>query len=81
MGGECQVMVGGGGVFKGKLLDEKYKANLDFPGGVSEGVQNKRPSMGGGLDIFWNYMTVHNAVLIMNINFGPSDNLFLFSFR
>ena len=31
---------GGGGFLKAKLLEEKYEAKMEFPGG--EGVQNKK---------------------------------------
>ena len=37
--------LGGGGVLKAKLLEEKYEAKLEFPGG--EEVQNKKPSIRG----------------------------------
>ena len=47
---------GGGGVLEAKILEAKYEAELEFPGGM--GVQNKNPSVGGGgggMDIiFWN---------------------------
>ena len=33
------------GVLKAKLLEEKYEAKLEFPG--AEGVQNKKPYVGG----------------------------------
>ena len=35
----------GEGVLKCKILDAKYVAKLEFPGGP--GVQNKKPSVGG----------------------------------
>ena len=35
----------GRGVLKVKILEAKYEAKLEFPGGM--GVQNKRPSVGG----------------------------------
>ena len=35
---------GGGGVLKVKILEAKYEAKLEFPGG--RGVQNEKPSMG-----------------------------------
>ena len=35
---------GGGGVLKVKILEAKYEAKLEFPGG---GMQNKKPSVGG----------------------------------
>ena len=35
----------GRGVFEAKILEAKYEAKLEFPGGT--GVQNKKPSPGG----------------------------------
>ena len=35
----------GRGVLKVKILEAKYEARLEFPGGT--GLQNKKPSMGG----------------------------------
>ena len=35
----------GRGVLKVKILEAKYEAKLEFPGGWGE--QNKKPSMGG----------------------------------
>ena len=35
----------GRGVLKVKILEATYEAKLEFPGG--QGVQNKKPSMGG----------------------------------
>ena len=35
----------GRGVLKVKILEAKYEAKLEFPGG--RGVQNKKPSVGG----------------------------------
>ena len=35
----------GRGVLKVKILEAKYEAKLEFPGGM--GVQNKKPSLGG----------------------------------
>ena len=37
------------GALRAKLLEENYRAKLEFPGG--EGVQNEKPSMGG---VYWN---------------------------
>ena len=49
---------GGGWVLKAKLLEEKYEAQMEFPGG--EGVQNKKTFHGGSMHIFWNYTsTIH----------------------
>ena len=43
----------GRGILKVKIIEAKYyEAKLEFPGGT--GVQNKIPSVGGGMDIFWN---------------------------
>ena len=49
----------GRGISKVKLLEEKYEAKLEFPGGGGgEGVQNQKLSMGGawifseGLTVF-----------------------------
>ena len=53
---------GGWGVFKAKILEAKYEAKLEFPGGWGRGIQNKNPSMGGVLGIFWNC-----TILIFNI--------------
>ena len=43
---------GGGGFLKAKIFKGKYEPKLEFPEGW--GVQTKKPSMGGSLDIFWN---------------------------
>ena len=40
----------GGGVLEAKILEAKYEAKLEFPGGM--GVQNKKILLWG--DIFWN---------------------------
>ena len=42
----------GEGVFKVKILETKYEAKLEFPGG--QGVQNKTTFHRGSMDIFWN---------------------------
>ena len=41
-------------ILNSKILEAKYEAKLEYPRG--RGVQNKKPSMGGGgsVDIFWN---------------------------
>ena len=50
---ECHwKFLGGGGVLKVKILEAKYEAKLEFPGGT--GVQNKKTFCGGSMDIFWN---------------------------
>ena len=43
-GRSLEILRGKGGV-QAKVLDEKYEAKLEFPGG--KGVQNKTPSTGG----------------------------------
>ena len=42
----------GRGVLKVKILEAKYQAKLEFPGGT--GAQNKKTFPGGSRDIFWN---------------------------
>ena len=37
----------GEGVLKVNILEGKYEAKLEFPGGGGGGVQNKKPSVGG----------------------------------
>ena len=40
---------------KAKTLEAKYEAKLEFTGGGGGGeVQNKKPSVGGSMDIFCN---------------------------
>ena len=41
-----QKFLGGGGGLQSQILEAKYEAKLDFPGG-SGSVNQKRPSMGG----------------------------------
>ena len=50
-------LLGRGGSYK-----PKYKAKLEFPGG--RGVQNKKPSVGGSMDIFWNCTLTSFVVLL-----------------
>ena len=52
----------GRGVLIFKILEAKYKAKPEFPGGM--GMQNKKPSMrAGSMDIFCNYtMYMHGVV-------------------
>ena len=48
--------LGGVGILKAEFLEAMYENRLELPGG--RGVQNKKPSLGGGgggMDIFWNY--------------------------
>ena len=46
-----QKFLGGGGVLKVKILEAKYEAKLEFPGGM--GLQNKKLSVAvGGVWIF-----------------------------
>ena len=42
----------GGGGLKSQTLEAKYEAKLEFPGGGG-GMQNKKPSIGGRMNIFW----------------------------
>ena len=53
----------GRGVLKVKILKAKYEATgkLEFPGGT--GVQNKKPSVGGSMDIFLNCTIENNSQL------------------
>ena len=37
---------------KAKILEAKYEAKMEFF--VGRGVQNKKTSRGGSMDIFWN---------------------------
>ena len=41
----------GRGALKAKLLDEKYEAKLEFPGG---GGAKQKAFCGGSMDTFWN---------------------------
>ena len=44
----------GRGVLNVKILEAKYEAKLEFPGGRGGGAKQK-PSLGGSMDIFgWN---------------------------
>ena len=40
------------GILKVKILEAKYEAKLEFPGGM--GVQNQKTFREGSMDIFWN---------------------------
>ena len=44
--------LGGGGVLKVKILEAKYEAKLEFPGGM--GGAKQKTFRGGSMDIFWN---------------------------
>ena len=44
---------GGKKVLKAKILEAKYEAQMEFPGG--KGVQNKKNFRQGSMDTFWNY--------------------------
>ena len=55
----------GRGVLKATMLEAKYEAKLEFPGGA--GVQNKRPRVGGGeygyfLDLHSEFETMENNI-------------------
>ena len=54
--------LGGGGVLKVKILEAKYEAKLEFPGGEG-GVQNKKTFRGGSMDIFWNCTIVDQSII------------------
>ena len=43
--GRSSEILRGRGFLLAKILEAKYEAKLEFPGGM--GVQNKRPSVGG----------------------------------
>ena len=42
----------GRGVLKVKILEAKYEAKLEFPGGTGDAKQ--KTLRGGSMDIFWN---------------------------
>ena len=42
----------GRGVLKGRILEAKYEAKLEFPGG--KGGAKQKTFRGGSMDIFWN---------------------------
>ena len=44
------------GVLKAKILEAKYEANLEFPGGM--GVKNKQPPKGG----YGYFLELHNPI-------------------
>ena len=44
--------LGGGGVLKAKILEAKYEAEVEFPGG--KGGAKQKIFRGGSMDIFWN---------------------------
>ena len=55
---------GEGGVLEAKILEAKYEAELEFPGGM--GVQNKNPSVGGGGGVWILFSgTAHYQLLII----------------
>ena len=58
----------GWGVFKAELLEEKYEAKLEFPGGTR--VQNKKPSVvaggGGGWGEYGYFLELHNNKIKVN---------------
>ena len=53
--GRSLQFLGGRGLIKAKLLEEKYEAKREFPG--SEGVQNVKPSVGG----VWIFLELNNS--------------------
>ena len=58
-------------VLKAEILEAKYEAKLEFLGGM--GLQNKKPTMGGGMDIFQNYtiylVTLHKLNMFSNAQY------------
>ena len=44
----------GRGVLKVKILEAKYKAKLEFSGGMGGGGAKQKTFFGGSMDIFWN---------------------------
>ena len=57
-----QKFLGGGGVLKVKILEAKYEAKLEFPGGM--GGAKQKTFCGGSMDIFWNCtLTVSHSLL------------------
>ena len=52
MEGHGKFLGGGAGGFKANFFLEPYENNLEFPG--ERGVQNKKTSCGGSMDIFCN---------------------------
>jgi len=47
----------GWGFSNANILKGTYKAKLEFPEVL--GVKTRKPSLGGGMDIFWNH--IHGA--------------------
>ena len=54
MEGHWKFLGGVGECLKAKLLEEKYEAKLEFPGGL-RGCKTKINLPWGRTDIFWNY--------------------------
>ena len=52
MEGHWKFLGWGRGVLKVKILEPKYEAKLEFPGGM--GCAKQKTSHGGSMDIFWN---------------------------
>ena len=44
----------GGGVLKARILEEKYEAKLELPGGRGGGGAKQKTFCGESMDIFWN---------------------------
>ena len=55
----------GAGVLKGKILEAKYEAKLEFLGG--RGVRNKKSFRGGSMGIFWNYTLCDTLKLLITL--------------
>ena len=60
MGGHRKFLEGGG-VLKVKILEAKYEAKLEFPGGT--GGAKQKTFHEGSMDIFWNCTILYNFLL------------------
>ena len=52
MEGHWKFLIKGRGVLKVKILEAKYEAKLEFPGGT--GSAKQKTFCEGSMDIFWN---------------------------
>ena len=83
-----QKFLGGGGVLKVKILEAKYEAKLEFPGGGGWEVQNKKYFVGRGVWIFSGtapyYLVIMKDILSYNYllfeqNANKQNNAYYFS--